>query len=123
MIQLLRDALYALNMLRKTTLRGSNYADSYELAAALQATVYVLPRERGESAFKVGSLMHHVKSQRHYVVLMTPADGLKLECTGAPAYLYAAQTPGESLWVRSQEEFEDGRFMLVGNLKSAGDEN
>lgn len=63
--------------------------------------------------FQKKAVVLHLKTGRHYVIMLTPEDGLTMEETGTPAYAYQAHDPGEDsrIWVRSQAEMEDGRFI------------
>lgn len=61
----------------------------------------------------------HVKTNKHICVILTP-DRCRLEETEEPAYAYGVWqvsvsgevTEGKEIWVRSQTEMEDGRFVL-----------
>lgn len=49
-----------------------------------------------------------------YLVVLAPDDGLRIEKNGKPAYAYRAFLEGDSsIWVRPQEEMEDGRFTKI----------
>jgi hypothetical protein len=73
------------------------------------------------SKFKQGQFVKHLKTGDIYEILWTPVEGLRLEATDEPAYIYWLSAShhsgdGERLlvkWIRSQKEFEDGRFKLV----------
>lgn len=63
--------------------------------------------------FSNGDIVVH-ENGHQYCVLLTPANGVIVERTTRPAYLYYAVNPlGHTLWVRPQDEMEDGRFTLV----------
>jgi hypothetical protein len=59
--------------------------------------------------------IRHKKSCKDYMVLLTPQHGLRIEATNEPAYAYQAMWSGRDpiVWVRSQEQMEDGRFEIV----------
>lgn len=59
--------------------------------------------------FHKGDTVRHIKSKHKYAIMGTP-DRYRLESTNTPAYAY---TDGNEMWVRCQEEMEDGRFELV----------
>jgi hypothetical protein len=65
-------------------------------------------KKASTALFVQGDRVRHVKSGGVYLILQIP-DKLRIESTGEPAYLYAAQ---DLQWVRSQREMEDGRFVL-----------
>lgn len=68
------------------------------------------------SKFKKGDVLKHGKTGMVYVILETPADGLRLEKTNEPAYCYqelAITDYALPRWVRSAKEMEDGRFVLI----------
>jgi hypothetical protein len=46
------------------------------------------------------------------MIILGPKDGVTLESTGEPAYVYQRFFTNEDskLWVRSAKEMEDGRF-------------
>jgi hypothetical protein len=65
------------------------------------------------SKFQRHDLVTHVKSGEDYMVVLGPHDGVTLESTGEPAYMYQRffwRVEGKELWVRSAKEMEDGRF-------------
>lgn len=59
--------------------------------------------------FHKGDTVRHIKAKHKYAIMGTP-DRYRLESTNTPAYAY---TDGNEMWVRCQEEMEDGRFELV----------
>lgn len=66
--------------------------------------------------FKRGDIVVHVRSQKLYRIGFGPLDGLRLESTGGFAYSYQPYVYNweqPQIWVRCQEEMEDGRFELV----------
>lgn len=54
----------------------------------------------------------HLKTGAVYMIVLGPRDGVTLEATCEPAYLYQRFWTSEDkrLWVRSAAEMEDGRF-------------
>lgn len=86
--------------------------------------------------YRPGTVLQHQKSGNMYGVLSSPSDGVRLESTGEPAYVYSPVKPdasGSFIWdwpeaqrglpkyVRGQMEMEDGRFfetnlMVHGHL-------
>ena len=62
--------------------------------------------------FNVGAMVRHLKSNTVYMIVLGPEEGVTLESTNEKAYLYRALhgDTQNTLWVRSQEEMEDGRF-------------
>ncbi|WMC09535.1 hypothetical protein PU634_10445 [Oceanimonas pelagia] len=67
--------------------------------------------EADRYSFSVGDLVRHVKTGGCYHIRGLP-DKHRLEATGEPAYLYEAVSDG-LIWMRSQAEMEDGRFVMV----------
>lgn len=73
------------------------------------------------SKFKRGDIVQHLKTGDVYCVMCDLGDGFRIETTDEPAYIYWLSMThhsgdGERLlvrWIRSQKEFEDGRFELV----------
>lgn len=73
------------------------------------------------SKFKKGDTVRHLKTGDHYLIINNPDAGFRLEATDEPAYIYwlsADHHPGDAerlliKWIRSQKEFEDGRFKLL----------
>ncbi len=58
--------------------------------------------------FKTGDILKHVKTGGTYEVI-----GLAtIEATLAAAYVYKAQS-NQTLWIRPQQEMEDGRFVVL----------
>ena len=62
--------------------------------------------------FPKGTVLRHVRTQVDYYILLSPACGLLFEETCTPAYAYQ-KLVGGTIWVRSAEEMEDGRFIPV----------
>jgi hypothetical protein len=71
------------------------------------------------------SLVRHVNTGGIYRVIGLPAEGYVIEATHEPAYLYRAVVKGvgdrwildvtkPTVWVRSAQEMEDGRFEQAG---------
>lgn len=65
--------------------------------------------------FPVGSRIRHKKGGL-YRVLATP-DVCYIERTLEPAYAYIAAEG--TIWIRPQQEMEDGRFQKLGSIESA----
>lgn len=66
-----------------------------------------------EPRFKKRALVVHVKTNTLYRILHTPKRA-KIEATGEPCYVYVkhvSDDQGAPIWVRSQTEMEDGRFV------------
>jgi hypothetical protein len=60
--------------------------------------------------FRRTQLIRHVKTDRLYRVIHTPAQ-CRLEATNEPAYAYRLDgVRNAPLWVRGHAEMEDGRF-------------
>ena len=68
-------------------------------------------------AFLKKDEVRHIKSEGIYVIQATPDDGIRVESTGEPGYVYSSITQEEGkrpvLWVRGQTEMEDGRFEWI----------
>lgn len=73
--------------------------------------------------FATMNRVEHVETKRVYVIVNTP-DQVRLEDGVTPAYIYiierprgappvGEQEPRRTWWVRSQEQMEDGRFILL----------
>jgi len=60
--------------------------------------------------FRAGDELEHRKGGR-YVIVATP-EQCRIEASAEPAYAYLAKADG-LLWVRSQREMEDGRFIRI----------
>ena len=58
-----------------------------------------------------GSTVEHVKSKKRYIILVVPA-ACRIEATNKPSYVYKA-IDDIIMWVRPQDEMEDGRFKLI----------
>lgn len=58
--------------------------------------------------FKKNDRVYHVKSGNTYTIDGTP-DTHRLESNGDPCYTYCGSD--SIVWVRSQKEMEDGRFV------------
>lgn len=58
--------------------------------------------------FSIGEEVTHIKNGKKYEIVGLPTDYI-LEGTCEPAYTYLAED--DRIWVRSQEEMEDGRFI------------
>jgi hypothetical protein len=67
--------------------------------------------------FKRHDLVTHRKTENVYMVVLGPQDGVALEATGEPAYVYQRffKVEDPRLWVRSATEMEDGRFEFKQN--------
>lgn len=54
----------------------------------------------------------HLKSGIVYMIVLGPCNGITIEATGEPAYLYQRfwTVDDARLWVRSAAKMEDGRF-------------
>lgn len=66
--------------------------------------------------FEVGQIVKHVKTGVIYHIIGTPKDNYRLEHNNQPAYLYQSiegDIYANPIWVRSQLEMEDGRFVLL----------
>jgi hypothetical protein len=66
--------------------------------------------------FEVGQIVKHVKTGGIYHIIGTPKDNYRLEHNNQPAYLYQSiegDIYANPIWVRSQSEMEDGRFVLL----------
>ena len=61
--------------------------------------------------FYVGQILEHLKTRDTYMVLNTP-DNVRIEATNAPSYIYM-HIPTMQIWVRPQDEMEDGRFVWL----------
>jgi hypothetical protein len=65
--------------------------------------------------FNTGDAIWHLRSKTIYFIKGTP-DVYRLEATNEPAYLYMGMPeddkPLPPIWVRSQKEMEDGRFIM-----------
>lgn len=61
--------------------------------------------------FKGGDIVRHVRTKNLYEIKALP-DLLRIESTGEPAYAYLGKSD-RLVWVRSQAQMEDGRFVLV----------
>jgi len=61
---------------------------------------------------------HRHRNGDHYMVILTPEDGVKIEETGEPAYLYQRFWEHEdpTLWVRSQVRVEAWFKLVVRSL-------
>lgn len=59
--------------------------------------------------FKAKELVLHLKTQRIYEIVMCQPM-LYYEPTGEPVYVYKSISD-ETVWVRPQEQMEDGRFV------------
>jgi uncharacterized iron-regulated membrane protein len=64
--------------------------------------------------FRPGQVVTHLKTKGEYRIHGTP-DNYVIEATGEPAYAYGARKQEGSnlgkIWIRSQTEMEDGRFV------------
>lgn len=65
-------------------------------------------REQACDDWTRGSVWRHLKSGRVYTVV----GHCRLEASGEPAVLYCRPEDG-TLWVRSTDEFLDGRFERI----------
>lgn len=66
------------------------------------------------SEFNVFEKVIHVKTGNVYMITGTP-DMLRIEADNEPAYSYKKQGSNgvnQTIWIRSQKEMEDGRFVL-----------
>ena len=70
--------------------------------------------------FNKGCLLVHVKAKKYYSVLDTPIN-VKLESSGKPAYAYK-ELGGNTIWVREQNEMEDGRFQIAHSIEEPNHE-
>lgn len=61
--------------------------------------------------FSKGVAIKHIKSGGVYLVVGTPDENYRLEATNTPAYVYRGKDG--VIWLRCQEEMEDGRFVQV----------
>ena len=68
--------------------------------------------------FLPGQRVQHVKTKRIYVISHGPRF-IRIEKTGEPGYAYmldctnvAVAEQDKHLWIRSQSEMEDGRFVV-----------
>lgn len=60
------------------------------------------------------SVLLHKKSEAQYHVLAVPDSRYRLEATNEPFYTYVLLSePGGTIWLRTQSEMEDGRFVLT----------
>jgi hypothetical protein len=70
--------------------------------------------------FKIDDRIIDIKSGGVYVVTATP-QSCRLEHSGEPAYSYVGNDG--TMWVRSQTEMEDGRFVYYKYKESVEDKN
>jgi hypothetical protein len=63
--------------------------------------------------FAEGTCLKHLKTGDLYLITLTPESGLRIEATGEPAYGYRPLQDTTPVWVRSQTETEDGRFLQM----------
>lgn len=71
-----------------------------------------------KSMFQVYETVLHKKSNSVYMIICGP-DKTRLEATNTPAYAYRKDDEPEGIiWVRSQEEMEDGRFESISRSNS-----
>lgn len=70
--------------------------------------------------FKTGERVQHGVSGGIYRIVDLPTR-CRIATTGQPAYTYALADPkGDiTLWVRSQQEMEDGRFQPITSGEKA----
>lgn len=54
----------------------------------------------------------HVKTGTVYMIVLGPCNGLTIESTGEPAYMYQKfwERLDRRLWIRPATSMEDGRF-------------
>jgi len=63
--------------------------------------------------FEIGDVVKHEKTGNSYLITGTPARVL-IEATETPAYTYRqANGNDDRIWVRPQDEMEDGRFVML----------
>lgn len=62
--------------------------------------------------FKRHDLVEHLKTGFLYIIVLGPEEGIVLEATNEPAYVYKSLFYKSALWVRSAKEMQDGRFVL-----------
>lgn len=69
--------------------------------------------------FKNNDVLCHIKSGGMYTVVGTP-EFYRIESTGEPAYAYTAMWGRNVgvIWIRGQQEMEDGRFVLQSRTRA-----
>lgn len=103
---------------------------NYDLAVSLCTGVrHMEDHQPTIIEYPVNDVIQHQKSGNVYGVLSGPSDGVRLESTGEPAYVYSPvkkDARGSYVWdwpaiqrglpkyVRGQSEMEDGRFAQLG---------
>lgn len=60
--------------------------------------------------FEIESRVRHTVTRQEYWIEATP-DRCRIEATGEPAYAYRSETG--VLWISTQDEMEDGRFVAA----------
>ena len=73
-----------------------------------------------KNKFESGDIVEHVKSGIKYTIFSTPSKERQLEYCRKPFYGYA-EICGSIMWMRRQDEMEDGRFVLIKGNASCYD--